>query len=440
VTLSRKLCGVGVWTLGLGVFVTLVGSNVSHAQGAGSPWPMFRGDREHSGRSEFSAATNQGALKWRFTFAKMPLRDLISDLASEPVVGSDGTIYAASIDDRPRTHTLSGHLFALSPDGKQKWQFDAADFLSAGEEGETSPAIGADGTIYVGGREMSVDIATREEHGDRNSLGFLYAINPNGTLKWKFATGTKADFSSSPMIGGDGAIYFGSGGGNLYAINQDGKLRWKCAVGHMRLFSPAIGSDGTIYVDSNVDPDLGDSKGDSDLSAVAPSGAIKWKFKGDDLLTSSPTIGSDDTIYVSVVHLTDEKTAGLCAINRNGRLKWEFTAKKAYSFSNPAIGADGAVYVYSGDRSLYAVNSSGTLKWRSASFGSKTIGASPTIAGDGTIFVGANALDVNGVMKWKYDEHMSGTAAIGADGTIYFECGDRADICAIGPAASATQH
>ncbi len=391
---------------------------------------MFHHDRAHTGRSEFNTATNHGMLKWRFTFAKTPGPELMSDLASEPVVGSDGTIYAASIEVRHSTHTFSGHLFALNSDGTQKWQFDTTDFLSAGEEGVTSPAIGAHGTIYVGGREISSDIFRSEQRGDSSSLGFLYAINPNGTLKWKFATGKKADFSTSPMIGSDGVIYIGSGDGNLFAINPNGKLRWKCAVGQKPSSSPSIGSDGTIYVDSD---------GDSDLHAVTPGGALKWKFKADGPLTSSATIAADGTIYVGVVQGTDEQTAKLCAINPNGRLKWEFTAKTAF-FTDPAIGADGVVYVYSGEHSLYAVNPDGTLKWRSASVGSQTIGASATIGGDGTIFVGANALTPNGAVKWKYDEHVSGTAKIGADGTIYFECGDRADICAIGPPASATRH
>ena len=88
-----------------------------------------------------------------------------------------------------------------------------------------------------------------------------------------------------------------------------------------------------------------------------------------------------------------------------------------------------------------SVNATGTLKWRSAAFGSQTIAASPTIGADGTIFVGANALDAKGVIKWKYDKHITGTATIGADGAIYFECGDRADICAMGPPpASAEDH
>jgi outer membrane protein assembly factor BamB len=64
---------------------------------------------------------------------------------------------------------------------------------------ESSPAVGADGTIYVGS----------DDHN-------LYAINPDGSLKWRYDTGDKV--YSSPAIGSDGTIYAGSDDDNLYAI------------------------------------------------------------------------------------------------------------------------------------------------------------------------------------------------------------------------------
>ena len=45
---------------------------------------------------------------------------------------------------------------------------------------------------------------------------FLYALNPDGSLVWKFATGGAID--SSPAIGADGTVYVGSSDGKLYAI------------------------------------------------------------------------------------------------------------------------------------------------------------------------------------------------------------------------------
>jgi outer membrane protein assembly factor BamB len=73
------------------------------------------------------------------------------------------------------------------------------------------------------------------------------------------------------VIGSDGGIYIGSGDGNLFAINPDGNLRWKFAVGQKPCSSPSIGSDGTIYVDSD---------GDSDLYAVTPVGAAQMEVQG----------------------------------------------------------------------------------------------------------------------------------------------------------------
>ena len=100
---------------------------------------------------------------------------------------------------------------------------------------DSSPAIDSDGTIYVG-----------SEDGYRD--GYLYAIDPDGSLKWKFETGGSVD--SSPAIGSDGTIYVGSRGGYLNAINPDGSLKWEFKTGGRIDSSPAIGSDGTIYVGS----------------------------------------------------------------------------------------------------------------------------------------------------------------------------------------------
>ncbi|MDB4805232.1 immunoglobulin domain-containing protein, partial [bacterium] len=70
---------------------------------------------------------------------------------------------------------------------------------------------------------------------------------------WAFDTGrTKYGVYSSPAIGSDGTIYVGSleVPDNLYAINPDGSKKWAFATDYGVFSSPAIGSDGTIYVGS----------------------------------------------------------------------------------------------------------------------------------------------------------------------------------------------
>jgi len=76
--------------------------------------------------------------------------------------------------------------------------------------------------------------------------------NNNGTLKWRYQTGSW--IFSSPAIASDGTIYVGSWTDySLYAINPDGTLKWRYQTGGGIDSSPAIASDGTIYVGSDDD-------------------------------------------------------------------------------------------------------------------------------------------------------------------------------------------
>src|SRR5277367_2111644 len=95
---------------------------------------------------------------------------------SSPALGHDGTIYQATFD---------GNLVVVTPEGEIKCTF------KAGREIKSSPAIADDGTIYFGSRDRK-----------------FYAVTPEGKLKWTFATAAWID--SSPAIAADGTIYFGS--------------------------------------------------------------------------------------------------------------------------------------------------------------------------------------------------------------------------------------
>jgi outer membrane protein assembly factor BamB len=56
---------------------------------------------------------------------------------------------------------------------------------------------------------------------------------------------------SSPAIGPDGTVYVGSYDHKLYAINgKSGVKLWEFETGFSVWSSPAIGSDGTLYIGS----------------------------------------------------------------------------------------------------------------------------------------------------------------------------------------------
>jgi outer membrane protein assembly factor BamB len=111
--------------------------------------------------------------------------------------------------------------------GNQYWEF------LTGREVLSSPAIGSDGTVYVGSGDMKV-----------------YALNgATGAKKWEFLTGDEV--SSSPAIGSDGTVYVGSWDKKVYALNgATGSKKWEFLTGGGVFSSPSIGSDGTVYVAS----------------------------------------------------------------------------------------------------------------------------------------------------------------------------------------------
>jgi len=161
-------------------------------------------------------------------------------------------------------------------------------------------------------------------------------------LRWEFETGGQV--SSSPAIGSDGTVYvvaagfFSNSDRKLYAINgkSGGKL-WEFETGTQVHSSPAIGSDGTVYVGSY----------DNYLYAINGKSGVKlWEFETGGSVYSSPAIGPDGTVYVG------SRDGKLYAISgKTGVKLWEFeSGESEYGVrSSPAIGSDGTVYVGSRD-------------------------------------------------------------------------------------------
>jgi outer membrane protein assembly factor BamB len=329
------------------------------------PWPMFRHNLNHTGLSPYDTSSNNGKLKWSFLTG--------ARVVSSPAIGSDGTIFVGSFDNK---------LYAINSDGTDKWYF------TTGSEVFSSPTIDSYGTIYVG------------SHDNR-----LYAINPNGTEKWNFSTGHMV--YSSPTIGSDGTIYIGSHDHKLYAINPDGTLKWNFVTGQSVRSMPTIGFDGTIYVSSY----------DYKIYAINPDGSEKWNFVTGGKVASSPAISSDGTIYVGS---QDEK---LYAINHEGIEKWNFTTS-GWVWASPAIGSDGTIYIGSYDDKIYAINEDGSEKWNFTT--DENIHSSPAIGSDGTIYSGSDdgilyAINPDGSLKWNFTTEgiVFSSPAIDVDSTIY---------------------
>jgi len=325
---------------------------ISSSPAIGSDGTIYVGSSDN----KLYAINNNGTEKWSFLTNGY--------ISTSPAIGSDGTIYVKSSDN---------WIYAISPDGTKKWEY----LIGAGV---SSPAIGSDGTIYVGSSDNK-----------------LYAINPNGTKKWEFLTGDA--ITSSPAIGNDGTIYIGSSDNKIYAINSDGTKKWEYLIGGNGRSPVAIASDGTIYVGSE----------DQKLYAMNADGTQKWDFYTGDTVESSPLIDIDGTIYFA----SDNGT--LYALNPDGTKKWEF--QNTHGGNSPVIGRNGTIYKWNRtwDNTekkyygrLFAINPDGTKKWEFQTEYSPS-GSSPVLAHDGTMYVGT-AEGLNGGRLYAIETDSEGLA------------------------------
>ena len=380
------------------------------------PWQMFRHDAQHTGRSSYTGP-QEAALKWTYD---MGGSSDLPGITSSPAIGADGTIYVGSADDTVR---------AFNPNGTQKWSFDTNEWIFS------SPAIGPDGTIYVGSQQHK---SWHESLAPDKQDGHLWALNPNGTLKWSFET-TDGWILSSPAIGNDGSIYFGSGDGKLYALTSDGTLKWDAFdTDEWILSSPAMGYDGTIYFGSQQkDSDIY-NPGNGHLWALNSDGSLKWSYASNGGVVSSPAIGIDGTIYFGSAQ------GDFYALLPDGSVKSGYPYSTGEQIlSSPAIGADGTIYFGSQETpgwgqnpdpdsqvgSLWALNPDGSLKWKYQTQG--WVVSSPAIDAQGTIYFGSSdgnlyAIDSSdGQLKWAYQTQnwIFSCPAIG-NGVIYFGSSD----------------
>lgn len=194
-------------------------------------------------------------------------RPLGASVNAAPAVGSDGRIYVATTRD-----TLSRKLWCFNPDGTSPWSFDLA-----AEAEFASPAVGPDSTVYVGAGR------------------FLYAVGPNGTLKWRDSLA--AQIQSCPAIANESTLYVVAAT-RLYCIGTDSVVRWRMSIGgSINYCSPAVDADGNVLVGTAADTS-------SMFYVIGPDSTVLWQTRLTDDVWSSPAIGPDGRVYLGCMNDT----------------------------------------------------------------------------------------------------------------------------------------
>jgi outer membrane protein assembly factor BamB len=266
---------------------------------------------------------------------------------------------------------------------------------------------------------------------DRRNSGAspIAGVYRAGDKPWRFRTG-KGIFST-PVLGGDGAVYVGSADGNFYALEQrTGRERWRFRTGGIIDAAAVIGSYDRKLETTPITIGSGDEvlyELRTDRARLSRSKRTIWRFRPTirpatgqivNWWEGNVALGFDGTIYAG------NTGGGVYAIGSGGRQRWAYKAGNSV-WTTPAFARDGTTYWGSLDLSIFALDARGRQKWSTTTIGFNT--SSPALSPDEkTLYVGsfdANlyALDgATGKPRWTFRtrDHIYASPALGDD-TVY---------------------
>lgn len=271
-----------------------------------------------------------GPLKWKFK--------------------ASGKLYASPTLSKNHAFIGSedGNLYAIDlKSGKKIWSFKTGGAVS------TTPALSGD-VVYIGsadGNYYAVNALSGTELW-RFATGGQQKVSGKGLWGMQPADEFMEDqydvFVSSPAVYGhdnDLTICFGSSDGFLYAVDKDGKLKWKFKTNGIIRSTPVFYNDKVYF-----------GSWDTYVYALdAASGSLVWKFKtktdelyqgGLEGILASPQIANGN-LYIGA---RDGFFYALDA--ENGKLQWKFDAENAWIVATAAV-RDGIVYVTTSDTYLF---------------------------------------------------------------------------------------
>ena len=343
-------------------------------------WSQMGRNSQHTSRSPFRGPKTP-TLRGSYTATKE---------FGSPVIGADGTVYAACRDGSLRSFNPSCAML-------REWS-GFADNVS-------SPAIDYYGYVwfykFVTGYQFCIWLDnTKHEYPWDNFTGdpviapdgvnLLVAggprlfqckpIPPPGSPTWyNWVWTVPTPNSGTPAAAPDGSVYV-TAGKALYKLSSAGKQLWQILDVYTP-HDPSVGADGSVYVLANYSPPATNA-----VLCYGPDASLKWKanFAAGESCMAAPAIALNGNIYIST---------------NMGRV-YAFTPAGGPLF--PPGGEGEATFLtpplIDADENLYLLNTLGhviSLTSKLHSRWSYAIGAAPSLrpcglalGSDGTLYVG----------------------------------------------------
>lgn len=326
-----------------------------------SSWPGISADDTlayvSAGSHVYAVKTADGTMAWRYPSDKA---DPNKVFYARPVVTNGQLIVG---DYKNVLYSLNAQT------GAENWTFkDATD-------------------RYVGAALVLNDLilAPNVDH-------FLYAVNQQGQLQWKFETGDAV--WAAPVSDGKN-VFIASMDHTLYALNpSNGNKIWQADLGAAVLYSLSISQDGkTVYAGTLANK----------LIAVdAASGQIGWQATTKGNIWGRPVETKDGLLVVG------DQTGSVYGLSAaDGSQKWELAVGAPVVASGVLVN-DGVVFPME-EGGIQEVKLNGTKGWNSPVNGK--LYSSPAVSGDRLIVPVTSSteqllvtVNLAGAQGWKFVE------------------------------------
>ena len=297
------------------------------------------------------------------------------------------TLYVASLD---------GALTALDrSDGAKKWR------VPLGDRVYSTPCVGEDGTIYVGGDDKkfrAIDPkgtilwaietdgeadtgATTLENGTLvfASGSTVYASRKGGDVAWRFTA--KGKVFSSPAISQSGLVIFGSQDDRVYAVRgATGQLAWSVDLGADVDGAPAIGDGGEIFVGTDGD----------EVVCLSDSGEVVWRTNVGGFVRGVLSVARNGDVLAGVYGPTPREVRldGITGVVR-GAFSVAGTGAREFGVHGGALeDDDGALYFGAQDDKAYGLDPDGRVRFSFTT--GADVDAPLTMLSDGALVVASD--------------------------------------------------
>ena len=296
------------------------------------------------------------------------------DIFSSPAVDDNGNVYMI-VRDLQSEADRNLYTISVSADGSLRWAVPVA--TPGSNLYATTPAIAADGSIFIAHRD-----------------GKVGSLTPDGEYTEYPSTGL-SNITSGVAISRSGMVYVTGGNSlGLFGYNPSTDVSWtyntnfggasSALIGALKSTTVAIGTDGTVYSVSDA------TSGGIIFAVDGVTGAEKWAYTTVGAIPDGGVaLGADGTVYASGgEYLASTPSAGIYAINPDGTLKWHYPSTAAVQ-TTPIVDSRGYIHFVDAEATYYVLTAEGEL-FSSLSLGD-ACASSPVMDANGNLYVAVNA-------------------------------------------------